>query len=670
MLRYLSAILILQVLLISAATAQQNDNLETVIVSATRSNVTDVAFPGSITVITSQDIKQSGAEHLIDALRNAGGLNISDLYGDGTDASVGIRGFSETAQQNTLIMIDGRRLNNADNGLPDLNSIALRNIDHIEIVNGSAGTLFGDKAVGGVINIITRSPDSLHIDAAMNYGSYDNRSMFAAVENSHDNGIHYRFSAKRQLNDNYRDNNRLQLTDLAANAGYRYSSGEVFLEYQNLSENIHLPGALFKDLLAANREQTLNPNDFTKTDSWVARAGIRQDIIDGIQFQGEITNRMSDTSGTLSSGGFPTNFTQKRKHTEFTPRFIGTFQLPAGQALVTLGSDVFITDYLIQSQFGMTDDTQTQYGIYAQGIVPLTEQLDLTVGARRGRVENDITVQTGALGRSLPAGTHINDNANAWEAGLSYALNDNWRLYARVDRNFRFVTADEYSAVADNNFFVNLYSFGAIVPLPRTQTGTSYEAGFAWNNDNAHAKVQFYQLDLADEIVFNPLLFLNTNIGDTRRRGLIFEGRYSPTDNWTIYANYSYIDPKVTSGSFDGSELTFISNHTVKLATRYRYNDNLSGYLEILGVSDRVFGGDFANTFAKLPGYAVANINVSYRYKDFNLSVRVNNLLDHRYSDSGNIGYDFRDPMYPQVATYFPAPDRNFMFSLNYSYGK
>jgi len=670
MFRFTTAVLILQLFVLPAAYADPQNELETVIVSATRSNISDVAFPGSITVITSEDIRQSGAGHLVDALRNAGGLNVSDLYGDGTDASIGIRGFSETAQQNTLIMIDGRRLNNSDNGLPDLNTIALRNIDRIEIINGSAGTLFGDKAVGGVINIITRSPQKLHVEAEMNYGSYDNRSVFAAVENVHDNGIYYRLSAKRRLNDNYRDHNRLQLTDMAANAGFKYSSGEVFLEYQNLNEDIQLPGSLFRDLLATDRKQTLNPSDFTSTDSWVARAGIRQSLIDGLELQAEFTNRMSDASGQLSSGGFPSNFIQKRKHTEFTPRLIGTLQLPAGQAVFTLGSDVFVTDYLIKSPFGLTDDTQTQYGIYAQGILPLTDQIALTLGARRGRVENDILVETGALGRSLPAGTGINDNANAWEAGLSYQLNDNWRLYARVDRNFRFVTADEYSAVADNNFFAKLYFFGNIVPLPKTQTGRSYEAGAQWNNDNAMAKLQLYQLDLADEIVFDPLLFLNTNIGDTRRRGVILEGRYAPADNWTIYANYHYIDAEVTSGVFDGSELTFISNHTVKIATRYRYNDQLSGYLEVLGVSDRIFGGDFANAFTKLPGYAIANMDLAYRYNNFTLSLRVNNLLDHHYSDSGNIGFDFRDPMYPQVTTYFPAPERNFFFSLSYNYDR
>ncbi|MBF8269849.1 MAG: TonB-dependent receptor [Gammaproteobacteria bacterium] len=653
---------------LNTAIAEQADKLETVIVSATRSNVTDLDFPGAITVISSEEIRMSGASHLVEVLRSAGGVQISDLYGDGTDASVGIRGFSETAQQNTLIMIDGRRLNNADNGLPDLNTIALRNIDRIEIIKGSAGTLYGDKAVGGVINIITREPEKLQVEGEMTYGSFDNRSAYASVENAHANGIHYRFSALRHLSDNYRDNNELRLTDIAASAGYTHASGELFLEYQDLNEDVELPGSLFADMLAADRTQALYPSDFVATDSRIARAGIRQEIIEGVELQAEYTNRKSDSNGQLSSGGFPNTFIQKRKHTEFTPRLIGTFEMPAGQTLITIGGDLFKTDYLITSPFGITDDTQSQYSAYTQGIVPLTENLALTLGARHGTVQNDIMVDTLAFGRSLPAGTELDDSANAYEGGLSYLVNDNWRVFGKVDRNFRFVTADEYSAVADNNFFANLFLFGTVVPLPETQTGLSYESGIEWHNDSAQARLQLFQLDLDNEIVFDPSLFLNTNIGDTRRRGLIFEGRYAPAQNWDIYANYSYIDGEVTSGGFDGSDLTFLADHSVTVGTRYRYDERLSGYLEIIGVSDRIFGGDFANAFEKLPGYAVANMQMSYQYNHFTLSLRVNNLLDKEYSDSGNIGFDFRDPMFPQVKTFFPAPERNLLFSLRYNY--
>jgi len=644
------------------------ETLETVVVSAIRSKSTVESIPGSVTVITADEIKFSGAEHVSDVLRGIGGVQVSDLYGDGTDASVGIRGFSETAQENTLIMIDGRRLNNADLGLPDLNSIDLKNIQQIEIIKGSAGTLYGDKAVGGVINIITRKPESFAINAAAEYGSYDRKSLYASVGNRHDNGINYRISAQHRLSDNYRDNNRLRLTDISATAGYDYSTGRIFAEYQNLDQDSRLPGSLFADLMAADRKQTLNPGDFSNTDTEIYRVGIRQQMISPIELEAEFTRRDSHTNGQLSSAGFPSAFTQDRLHSEITPRLIGTFDIPTGRILVTLGADLFETDYQIKSDFGLTDDTQKQINVYAQGVIPLSETIDLMIGGRHGEVMNDILVDTLAFGRSLPKGTEIDDSANALEGGVNYRFNENWRLYVKVDRNFRFVTADEYSAVADNNFFAKLFLFGNVVPLPHTQTGLSYEFGAEWEAQDRGLTLQFYQLDINDEIVFDPTIFLNTNIGDTRRRGVMVEGYYALNDALDFNLQYSYIDTGVTNGKFDGAKLTFIPDHSASVTARYRYNDQLSGFLEIHGITDRVFGGDFSNSYAKLPGYVVANLNLAYQLQDFRISMRVNNLFDRQYSDSGSIGSDFRQLTYPQVPTYFPAPERNFLLSVSYAY--
>jgi iron complex outermembrane receptor protein len=659
---------LMAVLVLCSVKLLAEEALETVVVSAIRAKSTVESIPGSVTVITADDIILSGAEHVTDVLRGIGGIQVSDLYGDGTDASIGIRGFTETAQENTLIMIDGRRLNNADLGLPDLNSIDVKNIKQIEIIKGSAGTLYGDKAVGGVINIITQKPESFVINGSAEYGSYNRRSFYASVGNRHDNGINYRISALRRLNDNYRDNNRLRLTDISAAAGYEFDTGEVFVEYQNLNEDIRLPGALFADLVAADRKQTLNPGDHVDTDTEIYRVGIRKQILSPIELHAEYTRRDSSSNGQLSSGGFPSAFTQDRRHTELTPRLIGTFDIPTGQMLITLGADLFDTDYLIQSDFGLTDDEQQQVSVYAQGLIPLSDRLDLLIGARHGEVMNDILVDTLAFGRSLPEGTEIDDDANALEGGINFRFKDNWRLYAKIDRNFRFVTADEYSAVADNNFFANLFLFGVIVPLPHTQTGLSYEFGAEWEEQGRGFKVQFYQLDIDDEIVFDPTLFLNTNIGDTRRRGVMIEGHYALNDAIDFNLQYTYIDTEVTSGRFDGSSLTFVPDHSASLTARYRYNEQLSGFLEVHGISDRVFGGDFANSFGELPGYLVANLNLAYQMKDFRIALRVNNLLDKEYSDSGSIGNDFRQATFPQVVTYFPAPERNFLLSVSYAY--
>jgi iron complex outermembrane recepter protein len=656
--------------LVSTASANViTSDLTPVIVSGTRSYVSDVSVPSLITVISQAQIQSSGAQNLVDVLRGLGGLQISDLFGDGTDVSIGIRGFSSTAQQNTLIMIDGRRLNNADNGLPDLNTVALRNIERVEIIKGSAGVLYGDKAVGGVINIITRSPEILNIQTEVSYGSYQRRTLYARVENRHDNGIAYRLSAERRLSDNYRNSNDFQLTNLSGKLNYDYSGGKLFIEYQDLNEDIETPGSLFRDLISNNRRQALNSGDFINTDTSSGRIGIRQRLFNGIEGQVEYTNRLNKTEGQLSSGGTLSPINLKRHHLELTPRLTGDFSLPTGRAFITIGADLFKTDYNLRSNFGLTDNTQSQYSVYGQGVFSLSDSLDLTVGGRFGRVENDILVDTLAFGRSLPAGTEIDDNAEAFQAGLSYALNQEWRLFGKFDRNYRFATADEYSAVADNNFFANLFAFGTIVPLPETQTGRSYEFGAEWMIQGAGVKTLFYQLDLDKEIVFNPVLFLNTNIGDSRRRGAIIEGHFSLTDNWRLMADYSFIDAEITSGIFDGTDLTFLAKHTGRIATEYRFNHYFNGYLEFTGTTDRVFAGDFANVFPALPGYVLSNLNLSYRRDTFSVAFRINNLLDKEYSDSGSIGFDFRQPFpSPQAETFFPAPERNFMLTVSYDY--
>jgi len=650
----------------AAESAQQ---VETIVVSGTRFETSTAMLPSAISVITAEDISLSGASHLVDVLRSSGALQISDLFGDGTDASVGLRGFSSTAQQNTLIMIDGRRLNNADNSLPDLNSVALSNIERIEIVKGSLGTLYGDKAVGGVINIITRRPEALAITVQADYGSYANRTLSASVENRHANGVGYRLSAQRQLSDNYRENNQLHLTDMSSLLSYGYATGQVFVEYQGIAERLGLPGPLFADQLALDRRQALNPDDSIGTDTRAARFGIQQTIMDGLELLAEYTNRHSDTDGQLSSGGNPALFISSRRHQELTPRLVAVLPWQHGDALLTTGVDLFETEYRIASDFGITDNTQTQYGFYGRAVLPLTMQLAATAGARYGKVENAIFVDTLAFGRSLPEGTRLDDKASAWELGLSWQLDPAWRLFGKLDRNYRFVSADEFSAVADNNFFADLFAFGTIVPLPETQTGLSHEIGVEWQGQGRSFSAQWYQLDIDNEIEFEPVLFLNTNIGATRRRGVILEGRYALSDRFTLSATYNYIDAQLREGELKGTALTFIADHSGSVRAHYRLDDHWGGYIEGLAVSDRVLGGDFTNTFAALPGHVIGNVAISYQHDQFSMSLRVNNLLNKQYSDAGNIGFDFRQPFpSPQRETYFPMPGRNLMLSVQYNY--
>ena len=200
---------------ISAAT-----EIPAVVVSAARTEQSTLTTPASITVISREQIEASGASHINEVLRGQGGVQINDLYGDGSRATVDMRGFGDTAGSNTLILVDGRRLNNPDIAAPDLNSIALEDVERIEIVQGSAGVLFGDQAVGGVINVITRKPGALRHSLKLSAGSYNTLQLHAMTSQALDSGLNYLLSLDARESDKYRDHNEASYLNGFGKLGY------------------------------------------------------------------------------------------------------------------------------------------------------------------------------------------------------------------------------------------------------------------------------------------------------------------------------------------------------------------------------------------------------------------------------------------------------------------
>lgn len=649
---------------LTAAAAHAAQPMETMIVSATRTEALAAPVPKAITVIDREEIRASGALHLVDLLRGHGGLQVSDLFGDGAEARVDMRGFGGTATDNTLVLVDGRRLNNADLGEPDLNSIKLADVERIEVVHGSAGALYGDKAVGGVVHIITRRPERLRAEAHIAAGSYGRRSVLAAVENRHPNGLGYRLTAERRLTDGYRDNNDQQYSNVLGEVDFHHDRGRLFLEASHVDENLDTPGALFRDQVRADRRQALNPRDFIDTDTTMMRAGLRQRMPFDWELQAEYTNRSTDSEGVLSTFGAANDLLLKRRHVEVTPRLVGGVPVPAGTAMVTIGADLFWTDYRLISDVGTTFDDQVQTAVYAQAVVPLHERLDVTVGARHAEVDNELFASTAFLGVSLPPGSEIDDEADAFEAGLSWRPADDWRLFARAERNFRFPNADEFSGIA--NF--NVLPFPAPLPLPHTQTGMSYDFGVEWRGATAAVQLVVYHLEIDDEIAFEPVSGQNFNVGDSRRTGFAVDARWSPWPKLQLRASYGYVDAELTSGRFDGADLTFVADHSGRVSAWYELAPSLSATLEARGVSARTLAGDFGNTLPALGGHVVGDLKLAYERGGLRVAAQVNNLLDKEYSDAGSLGFDFRDPFFPVVPTFFPAPERSFLLSVAWRY--
>lgn len=623
--------------------------LEPLTVSATRFEHSGVPTASSITVITREDIEASGAAHIVDVLRGQGGVQISDLFGEGSRATVSMRGFGANAQANAVILVDGRRLNNTDLAAPDLNTISLKDVERIEIVQGSSAILFGDQAVGGVINIITRRPSEFVAKVEAGVGSYDRQSQRVAVADRLDMGLGYRFTGERRLADNYRQNNDLKYTNALAHLTYEYGTGEVFGEFQRVDEDLELPGGLFAEEVRENRRQTRFPADFSDGTTEIGRLGVRQEITPRWQFLMELTSRQTDLDGVLMTFF---GFEQKRRARALNPRLIGRLPLPAGTALVTLGADIEETDYRLASVFGLTANDQSMRAGYAQVVLPVVDPITVTAGVRQAWGSNDL-LDTFAF----PAGASLDDDVLVSSLGISIRPHPAWRFFLKREENYRFPLADEQT-----------FTLVGITGL-LTQTGKSFEAGAEWRGEIASAKVVGYRLNLENEIDFDPtagFFGANVNLDPTERTGIIVEGTWQSAPWLLLSGTYTFTDAEFESGAHTGNRIPFVAEHQGRLSAELSLGARTLLYGEILGVSGRVASGDFTNSHAPLPGYAIGNVSLKYNWRNLQVAARVNNVTDRRYSDFAARAFN---PVTGGFETgFFPAPERNFLLTISLAY--
>ena len=632
--------------IVSAAT-----EIPAVVVSAARTEQSTLTTPASITVITREQIKASGARHINEVLRGQGGVQINDLYGDGSRATVDMRGFGDTAGSNTLILVDGRRLNNPDIAAPDLNSIALEDVERIEIVQGSAGVLFGDQAVGGVINVITRKPGALRHTLKLSAGSYNTLQLHAMTSQALDSGLNYLLSLDARESDNYRDHNEASYLNGFGKLGYEYETGSVFGELQYINDELNTPGTLFADEVSADRRQVspVYADDFSNAKTAIARVGLVQQLSDKWSLEAELTGR--DTNGEFRLTSI--DGTQDRRVVELTPRFIG-FVPAINNTMLTLGADAVDSEYKLTTSFGDQVNDQLQSSVYAQAVIPATEVLDITLGVRYAEVENDLQ-DTGTFA-TYPAGIQIDDDVTVGTFGLAIKATENWRVLFRADQNYRFAKVDEYLQPVDQ-------------VILKTQEGLSVETGVEWASGSDTAKLLVYQLDLDDEIAYDPnagLFGANINLDKTRRKGVITSGHWQQTKKLGYSASYTYTDAEVLSGPLAGKDIPLVARHSVQLGSDYQLTDKWQLYGELFAISDRVFGGDFDNVLGRLPGYGVINIKAGYDYRDFNIMARINNLLNKEYSDVGQLGFD--PNTFAATEAFFTSPEINFMLTAAWQF--
>ena len=375
-------------------------NTETpVVVTATR--LDDVTRPpASITAITAEEIHRTPAKTLPELLSLEAGVFNRDLYGNqAARAKIDIRGFGAASSENVLILLDGRRLNDIDMSAVDFTSIPLGMIERVEITRGVGAVLYGDGAVGGVVNIITRQPGRAGRkgQAAFAAGTYNTRRIEANIEQGN-GSTSFHLAAQGLHSDGYRVNNELDQGTLQADLRFAASGRESFLKFGADRYKVGLPAhrqvdaSANVDLLSTDRRGATTPNDYSKRDGFHVSGGTTLFLPGNSQLILDVGYREKQDKASLSSFLDTT-----LAGWSFTPRLktgSSVWGLP-GSAVA--GVDYFVSTYdsdranneaAAATPIHRLAIRQTSIAVYAQDTAELRPGTHFTLGARHQQVSS------------------------------------------------------------------------------------------------------------------------------------------------------------------------------------------------------------------------------------------------------------------------------------------
>jgi len=629
-----------------------------VVVTATRYEEKISAVPSYVTVITEEDIQNSSAQNMPELLRTHTGIYVNDITGNSRNYTVDLHGFGETASSNTLVLVDGRRINQADLSGVDWTEIPIERVKRVEIIRGGGGSvLYGDNATGGVINIITKEGNMLKAGGELAFGSYDSLKGDAFVTGSYDN-INFYLMGKYLTSDGYRDNSNTEAKDAGLNLNCQVSD---FLRL-HFSTGYHkddtgLPGALKESDFAAGaaRTDTLNPDDFMNVEDYHFK-GCPEFIFFGYNvFKLDLSYRKRAFL-SFSSGDFGNFLGDSEIETVIiSPQII--FKKSTGNArnTLTLGMDYVNADndifneslFFGESSTGIFDLEKKNYGYYIHDEIDLADRLHLSGGFRHDRAEFTFNPST-------PDKTDMREDA--YTAGINYVFYRQSYVYCNFSRSFRYPLLDELYSFFSNTINIDL----------EPQSSNDYEIGIRhYFTNDIYAHLNLFRIDTDKEIFFNPITYTNENMdGKTQRNGIEFSLSAKPIDWLTLKGGYTYLNTEIKKGTFKGKEIPNVPGHKADFYIIASLGKGFTVTLSGVYVGERPFISDFSHEFGDQESYIVLNSKIQYQWKSLKAFLDVNNLTDTEYSEYGVIGG------YPIERAFYPSPGINFLVGLSIMLGK
>ncbi len=637
----------------SAQTLQDTDTMRTykgneVVITATRAEISLHDSPSSIEILTEQKIRQCNGTNLADALAGSAGLFLKDYGGTGGLKTISMRGLGA---EHTLVLVNGNRYNNFQNGLVDLSMLLTDNVERIEIVRGGNSALYGADALGGVINIITKLPDggpTLGVEGAV--GSFGYTQYRINLGNSFGKWvISGKYTAERSdgtfsyISDNVvvgeereRTNADFSLQNLVVDVQTEMSSAARagFLVQYTVSER-GVPGAVVGTDYSKARQQDRDLNVIINYQTQIAQR-IRLRVSPNFHYSYQ--RYLDPTTATASSG-------VDSYYRNTAADFNGQIDYAVSdQVLFLLGGE--LGRAALRSN-EVSDVVRTQKSFF------LSSQLLFdTRGGWIKRISLYPTLRYDSFSDRSDGSVTYEEWSPKIGANLRLLDELDLQLRSSLGRNFRIPT------------FNDLYWQQGGNPNLKPEHSLSFDFGFVFGLDfmgKENLEVTYFNIDTQDRIIWlptsSPLVWSPQNIGRVKSTGVETSFKWSGFDDLIDLQIHHSITNALNKSGDDKTcdkQIIYVPKETASIGISMNFSIISLNVLHTF-VSHRFTTADNdPNNF--LPSYQITSGNViaSFPLARFKVTTKleVNNIFNTNY----------------QVLASYPMPLSNYRFVLGMDY--
>ncbi len=663
----------------SADQGSEPVEMEEITVRATRVEKPLRKVPAAVGVVGQDDIQTAQPQLGLDeSLTKIPGLFMQNRFNFAQDLRISIRGFGARAGfgiRGIKIVVDDIPETLAD-GQGQVDSIDLGSAQRIEVIRGSASSLYGNAA-GGVISITSETgPREPFAEARLSFGEFDFQK-HQIKSGGQLGALNYFFNLSDLQLDGYRNHSRTEATQFNSKFRYTIDGTANLAAVVNLTDSpvADDPGSLTRQQAKEDPQQARDRNLQFDTGEELdqQRVGLvyqksfgdkHELMVRNYYVWRDFANKLPFTDG--GAVAFDRFFFGGGLKYTFTGGLWGK------QNRLILGVDVDRQDDdrdRFENNMGVLgaltfdqNEKVTSTGVFVQNEFQPLENLELTLGARqdwvRFKVEDDF------LSDGDDSGSRTLDEFSPM-VGLLYSLSPAVNLYGNISQSFETPTTSE---------FANPSGGGGFNRDLDPQTATNYEVGIKGTLPyRTQYALSLFTVDVKDELIpfeipSMPDRDFFVNAGRSTRDGIEASVSVEPFAGLTASAAYTYSDftfDRFTDNNgnvFDGNEIPGIPENLLHGEIAYLHGSGFYLVADLLNVDD--FFVNNANT-EKNDSYTVVNLRASHTFLqgawEFSPFFGVNNLFDEEYN--GNVRVNAFGGRF-----FEPAPERNFYGGITARY--